>query len=330
MTNNKPFKTFRQQMKILRSRGLTVESNDKRALEEHGYYAIINGYKQLFLQKDSRGNLIEPESYIHNATFKEIKSLYDFDRELRQVLYIPLMEYESNLGSEISYRFSEKHPEEHAYLAMDNFSRRNSDAVSVVQTISNLSNKIKQNARKNESNAIKHYINKHGHVPLWVLVNFLTFGDLNYLYQNCENDVKASIAKDFSIKHKRYYKLHNFQVHIKSIESINALVNGFRNSVAHGEITYRKVVYKSISFSNIKRDLNITQLFSQQSQPNSSQCGVFELVVSLKLVLNKKQYDILKKNIQNLFSKYQGKFHSVSFTAILNDMHFPENYNNIL
>ncbi|MDF7683481.1 Abi family protein [Lactobacillus sp. ESL0679] len=324
MTNNKPFKTFRQQMKILRNRGLTVESNDKRALEEHGYYSIINGYKQLFLQKDSTGKPVEPEKYIPNATFKEIKSLYDFDRELRQILYTPLMEYESNLGSEISYRFSEKYPEEHSYLAMDNFSRNSSDVVSVVQTISNLSNKIKQNAKEN--NAIKHYINKHGHVPLWVLVNFLTFGDLNYLYQNCEEDIKATIAKDFMTKHKRYYNLPSYPIHVKSIESINTLVNFFRNSVAHGEITYRKTINRGITFSYIKQDLSI----NQYPLPNSSQCGVFELVASLKLVLNKKQYTTLKKNIQSLFSKYQDKFHSVSFTAILNDMHFPENYNNIL
>lgn len=325
MTNNKPFKTFRKQMRILRSRGLTVESKDKRALEEHGYYSIINGYKQLFLQKDSTGKPVEPEKYIPSATFKEIKSLYDFDRELRQILYIPLMEYESNLGSEISYRFSEKYPEEHSYLAMDNFSRNSNDVVSVVQTISSLSNKIKQNAK--ESNAIKHYINEHGHVPLWVLVNFLTFGDLNYLYQNCKQEIKTTIAKDFMIKHKRYYKLPSCPIHVESIESINTLVNFFRNSVAHGEITYRKTINRGVKFSYIKRDLRIT---NPHSLPNSSQCGVFELIISLKLVLNKKQYTTLKKNIQNLFSNYQGNFRSVSFTAILNDMHFPENYNNFL
>ena len=30
--------------------------------------------------------------------------------------------------------------------------------------------------------AIKHYIEDHGSVPLWVLVNYLTIGNLSYLY----------------------------------------------------------------------------------------------------------------------------------------------------
>ena len=46
----KEYKTFNQQMIILRSRGMTVPSDGKpkRFLEQENYYNVINGYKDLF------------------------------------------------------------------------------------------------------------------------------------------------------------------------------------------------------------------------------------------------------------------------------------------
>lgn len=51
----KPFKTHRQQLRILRDeRGLTINDGSRamRILERENYYALINGYKDLFLIKD--------------------------------------------------------------------------------------------------------------------------------------------------------------------------------------------------------------------------------------------------------------------------------------
>ena len=319
--NKKPFKSHNQQMKILRKRGLTVKSSDKRALEEHGYYSIVNGYKPLFLQRDSSGTPVSPEKYLKNASFKEIKSLYDFDKNLRKILYTPLMEYESNLGSEISYRFSEEYKEPHSYLAIDNYSNDKEKIVSIVKTISNLSNEIKKNA--NKKNAISHYVNEHKHVPLWVLVNYLTFGELNYFYSVCTDKIKRVIASDFSLKYKRNYKTE-IKIQPQSIETLNILVNYFRNSVAHDEITYNKVILKTKKFRLIKQDLKLNNFIV------NSQSGVFELIVALKLVLSKKEYYDFVKQLYKLFDKYEPCFQSVSFDAILHDMHFPKNYRAIL
>lgn len=326
--NKKPFKTHNQQMRILRDRELIVPSESKRSLEEHGYYSLINGYKELFLRKHN-GEAVSPEKYLENASFKEIKSLYDFDKKLRHILFTPLMEYESNLGSEISYRFSEKYSEPHAYLAIGNYTNDEDKANTIVKTISNLSNEISRktqrhkNTKNKRTNAIDHYVNEYKHVPLWVLVNYLTFGELNYFYKSCTDDVKKDIALDFSTKYKRNYKT-KIKIHTESIETLNQLVNYFRNSVAHGERTYDKIIFKSKEFKSIKQDLGITNFDSK------SQCGVFELIVALKLVLCKKEYHDLVKQIYDLFDKYGKSFKSVEFKEILDAMHFPDNYREIL
>ena len=48
----KEYKTFNQQLTILRNRGLIVptDGKPKRFLEQENYYNVINGYKDLFLR----------------------------------------------------------------------------------------------------------------------------------------------------------------------------------------------------------------------------------------------------------------------------------------
>lgn len=324
--NSKPFKTLNQQLSILRGRGLNdAHSKAKRSLEQIGYYSLINGYKWMFLARDSNGEIIHPEVYKDDASFDEIKSLYDFDFELRAILYRSLLKYETMLGAEIAYRFSEQHQEEHAYLAMDNFSRDAQHVSSVVGTISSLSSTIKKYSDRGGKNAIKHYVNRHGHVPLWVLVNFLTFGELNYFYANCTEDIQLAIANDF--RHTKcfsYNDSHQSAITPDAIMGINQMVNIFRNAVAHGEITYSKVVYRTPHLGEIKSAANVNNVALR------SQAGVFELIIAMKAVLPKKNFKRLTSDVENLLVDFKDNFTVVNYSALLQDMHFPLNYKDIL
>lgn len=323
VVNTKPFKTLNQQLKILRDRGLDVPSNAKRSLEQNGYYAIVNGYKWSFLQRDSRGKVISPEQFVQGSTFNELQNLYDFDRDLRSILFEALLKYENTLSATLSYRFSEAYSDEHSYLAIDNFSRDPQKVQSVVRTISSLSNVV--NRKSSQKNAIRHYVNKHLHVPLWVLVNFLTFGDLNYFYQIMTDDLRLTVAKDFTAFQRRAYP-GKFRVGISplAIDSTNHLVNHFRNAVAHGEVTFSKKISKTPSLQPVK------SILSDQSLPLNSQAGIFELLIVLRMVLTKKDYKKLNRGINELLKNYKGEFNSISFNSILNDMNFPQNYQNYL
>ena len=322
---DKPFKTHNQQMKILRGRNLKVTSNNKRDLEQIGYYALINGYKWPFLQRDSHGTIIHEEQYIANSTFNEIKSLYNLDFDLRSILYRALLKYEILLKSEISYRFSEKYQEEHSYLAIDNYNRNPEKVKSVVQTISALSATLSKNSTESVDNAVKHYVNKHGHVPLWVLSNFLTFGNLNYFYQNITDEIRINIAKDFTKMHEREYKNTINSIDPNLIDTMNKIVNFFRNTVAHGNITYSFSVNHSGRTGKIVKKLNLNDIYSPESQ-----AGVFELIICLKLFIQKREYKRLVKDILYLVDDYKNDFNSITFKTILQDMHFPTNYEEIL
>lgn len=74
----KVYKTFNQQLSILRSRGLIVptDGKPKRFLEQENYYNVINGYKDLFLKKNKDNTPLVPEVYLDGTHFNELKALF--------------------------------------------------------------------------------------------------------------------------------------------------------------------------------------------------------------------------------------------------------------
>ena len=102
------------------------------------------------------------------------------------------------------------------------------------------------------------------------------------------------------------------------------MVNIFRNAVAHGEITYSKVVYRTPHLGEIKSAANVNNVALR------SQAGVFELIIAMKAVLPKKNFKRSTNDIENLLTDYKDSFNAVNYSALLQDMHFPLNYKEIL
>lgn len=140
----KEYKTFNQQLTILRNRGLIVptDGKPKRFLEQENYYNVINGYKDLFLLKDTHGKPVEPETYLSNAHFNELKTLFLFDRELRFLFLKYLLIFENSFKTVISHEFSRKYPKANSYLDIANY--REDDPKGVLKLHSELNAIFKQ------------------------------------------------------------------------------------------------------------------------------------------------------------------------------------------
>lgn len=318
----KPFKTHRQQLAILRGRGLKINSGSKalRILESESYYAVINGYKDFFLLKDPTGKNILPEKYIPNATFEEIYDLYSFDRDFRNTILEFILKFESSIKSKISYRFSEKYKEPHAYLILKNYTRVSAKLKDVLSLISTISNTISKNGKKKGS--IAHYLDKHDGVPLWVLVNYLTIGNMQYFYSCLDNSLQNTIAKDFSISYKRDYgNVIHFTPDM--LESTLKTVTFFRNVCAHEERLYNFKLHKPAPSAGIASILSIhTHLLDKGN--------IFTVLAFLKLVLPKKEHQKMIKNINKLIHSYSSKFNSINFNDILLEMGLVTNWDQSL
>ena len=51
MSLRKPYRSVDEQLRILRSRGMAVDAGAGHVLRREGYYPIVNGYKDLFLDR---------------------------------------------------------------------------------------------------------------------------------------------------------------------------------------------------------------------------------------------------------------------------------------
>jgi abortive infection bacteriophage resistance protein len=112
------FLTYEQQIAKLRDdKGLIVTNEDeaRKILEEIGYYSLIAGYKNLFINPAAK-------KYTFGVTFDEIVALYHFDEQLRNLFFKYILQVERHLKSLISYYFCNKYgASQTEYLNPNNF-----------------------------------------------------------------------------------------------------------------------------------------------------------------------------------------------------------------
>ena len=312
----KPFKTYRQQIGILRSRGLVVDGpKAMRALERENYYNVINGYKDPFLQLDASGNVVSPERYKVGSSFGEILKLFTFDRELRNLLLKYLLISENNIKTKLAYRFTQKFKEPHAYLQMKNFSSNPRSLNKVLKLIATLSSLISNKSER--PGPVKHYLDNHQGVPLWVLVSYLTIGNISNFYSVLDDSLKDQIAKDFSLEYKKAYN-PRYQIPRQTIEDVLKAMNLFRNVCAHEERLYCFKLVNPPSSRHNSHLLNIPAQYLQGS--------LFTTIAFLKLVLSKKDHKLLISSLSKLFDQYRNSFVSLHFSQVLTVMGFPSNW----
>lgn len=159
--------------------------------------------------------------------------------------------------------------------------------------------------------AIKHYIEEHGSVPLWVLVNYLTIGNLSYLYATLKDSEKNTIAKYYSDKYAKQYKpASTLRISSKDMESALKIFNLVRNQCAHDERLFNSD-YKNIRVSNIANYYGIE---------NYNNRRIFVAILYFKVLFNKSYYKKFYSELSEIFAKYKNEFQTVSFNDILNSM----------
>ena len=311
---NKPFKTYREQLDILRSRNLIIE-NEERAIDilrRVNYYNLINGYKKIFLEK-SNSNL---ETYKENCTLEEIYSLYKFDRDLKNILLYYLIQFENSLKSICAYHFSNKFREDYSYLQVKNYSHEKEDFKYVLNNLAELSKIIIKEKDNSVKPQIKHYIDKHHEIPLWVLINYLTFGNVSFFFNAMDNELKESVCKDFGIRLKRQYG-NSYPIEKNILKDIIKISNLFRNVCAHDDILFSYRLKKPISTKE-----STSKFFRVKFKGNS----LFDLVMLLQLVLPKDCHEEMISKIEFTFKLYSKSFKSISLEDIIEEAGFPINW----
>ena len=285
----KPFKTYNQQLKILRNRNLTISDGSRAisVLKRDNYYNVINGYKDIFLEISGSN-----EKYYDNTTFEHINALSIFDKKIRHLFLYYILTFENLIKSKISYYHTETYNEIFNYLDVNNFTGKADD---ITKLISSISKEIEKHTNLKKPNAFSHYIEELGELPLWVLFQKSTFGTASYFFTSLQDDIKLKICEELNQEHSKRYKLKNFVViNPLFLENTIHFINSYRNICAHNERFYNCAFQKK----GFKVD------YSPYSKAEF-RGTVFDLLIILKLFLLKSEFDILKKDFKKLLHKLE-------------------------
>lgn len=245
---DKPFKTYDELIEVMKSRGLDPGEHAHMILEREGYYPVVNGYKDLFLEL--------PDRYRDGATLDEVYALFVMDRRLRTILFRFITLAEGVLKSISSYEFCLRHPDDNeAYLdpAAYRQEKKYRDMVSrYVTELNRILGRDPKNPPRFKKDYLDHYTSNHDNVPLWVLMNSLSLGQAFKFYTFQDESTRFAIAQRFQRMHKHEWGERASRITTESLRQSFDHIKDFRNICAHDERLFCARVDKSKS-TDLKR-----------------------------------------------------------------------------
>ena len=325
-SSQKPFKTYRQQLSILRKRNLEIKDGSRaiKILRREGYYNIINGYKEIFLDI-AMSRQTGDDFYKQGTTFEHIFSVYDFDRSTRSILIKYILKFETALKTKIAYVFSERFSQNFSYLDINNFDA--SDPQKVTRLISRISNVITNNSQQQDQGGqIFHYLDKYKELPLWVLAKKMTLGETYHFFDSLQNPMKDKIIDEFINEYDKEYGLsliYSANNRVACFSSMLRFINKFRNICAHDERLFNTLIKDN------KGRIPRISLFHKQA-PIAFKSRLFDCLLILGFFLSKKDYTRLLVQLSAELDVLSKKLPQRFFNDVLIQMGFSRNWKNDL
>ena len=267
-TNDKPFLTYEQQLQKLTAKGLTINDYDKamELLKKHSYFALISGYKNPFKSKNGM--------YKVNTSLDDIYSLYVFDDTLRTIILRNILKVEKHIKSLISYSFCEAHGEDQQhYLNATKYNYSPTNQADINDLIGRLS-KIASDPK--DYSYIKHQMQRHGNIPLWVMMKALTMGTVSKFYSFLPQNIQARISIEFK-----------YITESELVRMLDLLAR-VRNVCAHNERLFNYRYNKgAINDTYIHEYLNIPK---RNVQYTKGKQDLFAVIIVLKYLLSEEEF----------------------------------------
>lgn len=185
-----------EQIELLKSRGLIIDSESEafHYLSHVSYYRLGEYWHSM--QADKVTHTFKP-----NSIFSDVILLYNFDRELRLLIFDTIEKIEISLRTKLIYHLSHDY-DPWWFQDMNLFS----DSRALVKTLAN----IEEELSRSKDPLLKRHLKKHEDdlrfPPAWKTLEHTSFGTLSKLYGNLKNTVatKDKIAEDFGAVNHTY------------------------------------------------------------------------------------------------------------------------------
>lgn len=260
--------TFEEQLELLKRKGIVIEhSEDCIEFLKHVNYYRFSAYYLPF--RDAK-----TQKLFSNIKFERLQKIYEFDQNLRSLIFAAIENIEIHLRTQIAYYHVHKYGAE-GYREFNyyNTGHNHSD---FLQRLSGCVNENKKTL------IVRHHLDKYdGHFPLWVMIEFFSMGMLSHFYRDLITQDRKNIAKIL------------YNTNHKNLESWTRCLTDLRNRCAH----YSRLYYWV--FPAIPR-------FSEQ-EPHTATRRLFSQIYMLKLMYpdHSKWNELFLKPLIKLMRKYK-------------------------
>lgn len=265
-----------EQIKKLKSHNLLIDESDdvKSFLSRVNYYRFT-GYALEFRVDESSSD------FINGTTYQTIRTIYEFDKELRELIQKHLLEvevyYRTQISNIVSIRKCREFPHDQHY-DLKNYYNRNSVA-KIFQSIE------KEIGYHKDELVVKHHNEVYAHkMPLWVIVELISFSNLSKYYNSLYKSDKVAICESVGIDYKY---LANW-LYCMSV---------LRNKCAHGNRIY------NIRFNPPAK---MSKGFLQSNRDVSNQSLVAHLYILNRMLPNDVAREQFTRALKSIYEKYRG------------------------
>lgn len=309
------FKEIDEQIEIIKNKNILVKDEEtaKNTLLRENYYNLISGYQDIFIDiKKSKKSGIETCGF--ETYFEEIYAVYQFDRELRNLMLNYISIIETNIKSYISIVFSRKYGVKD-YLKEENFDVNDKNRAKYKRLVKSINDNLERNIENYPD--IKECQEKYGTVPIWMSTTLITFGSIVNFYTLMKEEDKKEVAGFLNVKYR------DLKLYLK-------MLNTIRNISAHNNVLFNTkldIAYPCKGESFYHKSLGIVQ------NGNTYESGINDImaiIIILRRLLRRSEYIKFATELINAISEVKEELDSESFENFLEEMGIPNNYENLV
>lgn len=224
---DRPFLTYEEQIEHLRTKHHLLISDEQFAkdiLLNISYYDLVNGYKDSLMS----GEVFNPGISIEFLYF-----FYLFDKNFQNIILKNSLIIENSFKNKLAYMLADEISEHQDYYLSPKYYVPSINNYIVFQKVKD---EIFANIRyyDNQSNTYiynkqptKHYFENHNHIPPWILMKNISFGNAINLYRLLNKHIKEKFTNSIITSSINVNDKINFYT-----SALN-LIREFRNVIAH-------------------------------------------------------------------------------------------------
>lgn len=219
MVYSRPWKSFPEQLDLLKSRGMVVtdEAAALDYLQRVGYYRL-SAYWYPFrkfevVQDNKTGKLATKavDEFQPGTQFVDAVHLYLFDKQLRLYLADALERIEISLRVDLSYLLGSRSPFAHIENTKAHFhpgfASRPFHKGSPQSSFDAWLGKYRGLVKRSKEDFVRHYHTNHGdELPIWVAMEVLDFGAISQLFSMLHPRDQLAIANRYGVNDWKVFK----------------------------------------------------------------------------------------------------------------------------